>query len=260
MNEGTSSRREKTIHVYAGIGLGTVTAALLCVGLNWLLLGARRNGFFNNPGYRPLVVESQEELGSPLSLATRLDLFSQCEIEGPERLPLPEELSKSEIVLIARELWEQYLVEMVVGNDEEALNRIVTSSRASAVLRDFYNESTGARLSLWCTQVWYETGTVTRCLSLQLDSRTGEPLYLSVAFYSDGDGEITLGMEAFARALGYELTEEMVEGVTVTPTDTGYVATLPLGDGLVLEKVSETNIQYTLRVYVETELEVPTLE
>lgn len=254
MSEHTPSRREKTIHVYAGIGLGTVTAALLCVGLNWLSLGARRNSFFNTPGYRPLVVESQEELGSPLSLTTRLDLFSQCEIEGPERLPLPEELSKSEIVLVARELWEQYLMEMVVGNDEEALNRIVANSRASAVLRDFYNESTGARLSLWCTQVWYETGSMTRCLSLQLDSRTGEPLYLSVAFYSDGEGEFAVGMVPYARALGYELTEEMLKQVRVTHTDTGYTATLPLGDGLVLEKVNETNTQYTLRVYVEGEM------
>lgn len=253
MSEHTPSRREKTIHVYAGIGLGTVTAALLCVGLNWILLGARRNSFFNNPGYRPLVVEAQETLGAPLSLTSRLDLFAQCEIEGPERLPLPEELSKSEIVLIARELWEQYLMEMVVGNDEEALNRIVSNSRASAVLRDFYNESTGARLSLWCTQVWYETGSVTQCLSLQLDSRTGEPLYLSAAFYSDGEGEPVTGMVPYARALGYELTEEMLKQARVTHTDTGYTATLPLGDGLVLEKVNETNTQYTLRVYVEGE-------
>lgn len=253
MSEHAPSRRERVIHVYAGIGLSTVLAALLCVGINWITLSARKNSFFNNPGYRPLVIEEQEELGSPLSLATRLNLFAQCEIEGAERLPLPEELSKKEVLLAARELWEQYLAEMVVGNDEEALNRIVSGSRASAVLRDFYNESTGARLSLWCTQVWYETGNMTRCLSLQLDSRTGEPLYLSAAFYSDGEGEFAVGMVPYARALGYELTEEMLGQVQVTHTDTGYTATLPLGDGLVLEKVNETNTQYALRVYVEGE-------
>lgn len=251
MNENTPSRRERVIHVYAGIGLGTVAAALLCVGLNWIFLSARRSSFFNTPGYRPLVVEEQEELGAPLSLTTRLDLFAQCEIEGPERLPLPEELSKKEILVATRELWEQYLMEMVVGNDEEALNRIVSDSRASAVLRDFYNESTGARLSLWCAQVWYESKTVTRCLSLQMDSRTGEPLYLSAAFYNDGEGETTVGMAAFARALGYELTEEMLSNMTVTATETGYIALLPLGDGLTIEKVSQTNTQYTLRVYGE---------
>lgn len=260
MSDRTASRRERVIHVYAGIGLSTVLAALLCVGLNWAVLAARRNSFFNNPGYRPLVIEAQEELGAPLSLNTRLDLFEQCEIEGPERLPLPEELSKKEVLLVARELWEQYLEEMVVGDDEEALSKIVSQSRATAVLRDFYNESTGARLSLWCTQIWYETKLVTRCLSLQLDSRTGEPLYLSAAFYSDGDGEITLGMESFARALGYELTEAMVEAVTVTPTDTGYVALLPLGDGLMLEKVCEQGVQYTLRVYTAQEQTAPVME
>lgn len=260
MKEKTSSRRERVIHVYAGIGLSTVLAALLCVGINWVVLAARRNSFFNNPGYRPLVIEEEGELGAPLSLATRLDLFEQCEIEGPERLPLPEELSKKDVLLVARELWEQYLTEMVVGDDGDALNRIVSDSRATAVLRDFYNESTGARLSLWCTQIWYEAKLVTRCLSVQLDSRTGEPLYLSAAFYNDGDGEITLGMDAFARALGYELTEEMVEGVTVTPTDTGYVALLPLGDGLMLEKTCEQGVQYTLRVYVAEVQTAPVME
>lgn len=247
-----SNRRERVIHVYAGIGLGTVLAALLCVGINRILLGVRRNGFFNAPGYRPLVMEEQETLGAPLSLKTRLDLFAQCEIEGPERLPLPEELSKNDILLLTRELWEQYLEEMVTGSDGEALNRIVSESRASAVLRDFYNETTGARLSLWCTQVWYETESVTRCLSLELDSRTGEPLYLCAAFYGDGDGAAAMGMVPYARALGYELTDEMLAGISVTSTDTGYVATLPLGDGVCIEKNSQTGTQYTLRVLIRS--------
>lgn len=254
------TRREKIQNVYLGIGLGTVGAALLCVGLSWILLGARRSSFFNNPGYRPLQVEQESTLGAPLSLATRLDLFAQCEIEGPKRLPLPEELSKKEILQKTRELWEQHLGELVDLSGQDALNKIVSASKASAVLRDFYNESTGARLSLWCTQVWYDTGSVTLCLSLQLDSRTGEPLYLSAAFYSSKGDAPTAGMEIFAKALGYELTEEMLSQLSTATTETGYTATLPLGDGLKLEKTCENGVQYTLRVCVEEELEALELE
>lgn len=242
------NRRERVIHMYLGIGLGTVAAALLCVGISWILLGLRRSSFFNRPGYRTLEVERQETLGTPLSLSTRLDLFAQCEIEGPERLPLPEELSKKDVLLKTRELWEQYLGELY---PEEDLSKIVAASKAAALLRDFYNESTGARLSLWCAQVWYDTGTVTQCLSLQLDSRTGEPLYLSAAFFSAEADDPAAGVSLFARALGYELGERELNAMEVKSNEQGYTAILPLGDGLMIEKVCQKGLQYTLRICPE---------
>lgn len=242
------NRRERVIHMYLGIGLGTVAAALLCVGISWILLGLRRSSFFNRPGYRTLEVERQETLGTPLSLSTRLDLFAQCEIEGPERLPLPEELSKKDVLLKTRELWEQYLGELY---PEEDLSKIVAASKATALLRDFYNESTGARLSLWCAQVWYDTGTVTQCLSLQLDSRTGEPLYLSAAFFSAEADDPAAGVSLFARALGYELGERELDAMEVESNEQGYTAILPLGDGLMIEKVCQKGLQYTLRICPE---------
>lgn len=242
------NRRERVIHMYLGIGLGTVAAALLCVGISWILLGLRRSSFFNRPGYRTLEVERQETLGTPLSLSTRLDLFAQCEIEGPERLPLPEELSKKDVLLKTRELWEQYLGELY---PEEDLSKIVAASKATALLRDFYNESTGARLSLWCAQVWYDTGTVTQCLSLQLDSRTGEPLYLSAAFFSAEADDPAAGVSLFAKALGYELGERELDAMEVETNEQGYTAILPLGDGLMIEKVCQKGLQYTLRICPE---------
>lgn len=242
------SRRERVIHMYLGIGLGTVCAALLCVGISWILLGLRRSSFFNRPGCRTLEVERQETLGTPLSLSTRLDLFAQCEIEGPERLPLPEEMSKKDVLLKTRELWEQYLGELY---PEEDLSKIVAASKATALLRDFYNESTGARLSLWCAQVWYDTGTVTQCLSLQLDSRTGEPLYLSAAFFNAAADDPAAGVSLFAKALGYELEEKELNAIQVETDGQGYTAILPLGDGLMIEKVCEKGLQYTLRICPE---------
>lgn len=244
------SRRERVIHMYLGIGLGTVAAALLCVGISWILLGVRRSSFFNRPGYRTLEVERQETLGTPLSLSTRLDLFAQCEIEGPERLPLPEELSKKDVLLKTRELWEQYLGELYPDGSED-LSKIVAASKATALLRDFYNESTGARLSLWCAQVWYDTGTVTQCLSLQLDSRTGEPLYLSAAFFDAQGDDPAAGVSLFAKALGYALGEKELGAIKVENGGQGYTATLPLGDGLMIEKVCEKGLQYTLRICPE---------
>lgn len=243
------TRQEKVRLVYAGIALGIAGLALSCVLINKFILNARRSTFLNSPGYRPLIVENNRELGAPLSLPTRLDLLRQCEIEGPERLPLPEELSKKQILLKTRTLWEQLIREASPGATEEELTAFFSVSKVSAVLRDFYNENTGARLALWCTQVWYETPQNTICLSLQLDSRVGDPLTLNAVFYSAGTDDPLLGIQAYGQALGYTLTEEDLSlAISAVQEDGSTLLTLSLDEDLVLEKRIQPGVQFTLSV------------
>ena len=241
------TRQEKVRLVYAGIALGIAGLALTCVLISKLILDTRRSTFLNNPGYRPLIVENNRELGTPLSLPTRLDLLRQCEIEGPERLPLPEELNKKQILLKTRTLWEQLIRETAPDASEEDLTAFFSASKVSAVLRDFYNENTGARLALWCTQVWYESPGNTICLSLQLDSRVGDPLTLNAAFYTTESP--LLGIQAYAQALGYTLTEEDLSHAVSAPQEDGStLLTLSLDESLVLEKRIQPDVQFTLSV------------
>ena len=122
------TRQEKVRLVYAGIALGIAGLALTCVLISKLILDTRRSTFLNHPGYRPLIVENNRELGAPLSLPTRLDLLRQCEIEGPERLPLPEELNKKQILLKTRTLWEQLIRETAPDASEEDLTAFFSAS------------------------------------------------------------------------------------------------------------------------------------
>lgn len=241
------TRQEKVRLVYAGIALGIAGLALTCVLISKLILDTRRSTFLNHPGYRPLIVENNRELGAPLSLPTRLDLLRQCEIEGPERLPLPEELNKKQILLKTRTLWEQLIRETAPDASEEDLTAFFSASKVSAVLRDFYNETTGARLALWCTQVWYESPDNTICLSLQLDSRVGDPLTLNAAFYTTESP--LFGIQAYAQALGYTLTEEDLSHAVSAPQEDGStLLTLSLDEALVLEKRIQPGVQFTLSV------------
>lgn len=241
------TRQEKVRLVYAGIALGIAGLALTCVLISKLILDTRRSTFLNHPGYRPLIVENNRELGAPLSLPTRLDLLRQGEIEGPERLPLPEELNKKQILLKTRTLWEQLIRETAPDASEEDLTAFFSASKVSAVLRDFYNETTGARLALWCTQVWYESPGNTICLSLQLDSRVGDPLTLNAAFYITESP--LFGIQAYAQALGYTLTEEDLSHAVSAPQEDGStLLTLSLDEALVLEKRIQPGVQFTLSV------------
>lgn len=82
---------------------------------------------------------------------------------------------------------------------------------------------------------------------MQLDSRVGDPLTLNAAFYTTESP--LFGIQAYAQALGYTLTEEDLSHTVYAPQEDGStLLTLSLDEALVLEKRIQPGVQFTLSV------------
>lgn len=238
-NKRRISRKGKSRLVYIGLTLGVVTLAFLCVWLSALLFKSEENALMDVDHYVAVDIISSESVGDPLSLATRVALFSTCDEEGNGRAVLPDEIDEETALEQGRILWNAFLYASCGGRSTlpsgESYLDMIEYADCGAILRDFTNSETGARYALWCVQYWCDSAAgETYCLSVQFDSRTGEPLYLSCALFANINEDTRLaGMDTVAAQLGYSVDPALAE---ITENAAGCVVSLPLGDTLLLQK------------------------
>lgn len=247
------SRRTKSVLVYAGIAIATAAVAVLCVVVSGLVFEAEEAALYDREAYVSVSLSGAESIGEPLSLPTRLDLFHRCDTEGDERLPLPEELTRKEAAAIGTELWTAVIRAYAQGQSAlpsgDDADRLISTAKTTAVLRDFYNNTTKAKIAIWCVQVYgTSVENETYCLSLLLDSLTGQPLSGSAALFDNvREDNATADIEAFVAALGFE-TEAALAAMHTKGTEYGILVTVPLSDELTLYKACylDTQTIYTL--------------
>lgn len=243
------TRKSKTTLLYALISVGTAAAAFLCVLVNSLLLNAEERRLYDKPSYEPFTLESGTAVGAPLSLATRVALFNAGETEGPQRYPLPDELTEAEANAAVRTLFEKLFSDMMEAGAQDAeLQAAVSASgreiRTGSTLRD-YLTADGSRYSLWCAQAWMDLNSGDAfSLTVYLDSRTGQPLMASAVLYPQDAPMLGLADMAARLGLGYDISALKTE----TDGD-GQKLTLPLNGGFALVKtVSADGSRFTIRV------------
>ena len=243
------TRRNKTTLFYTLLCVGTAAAAFLCVLISSLLLKTEENRLYDRPAYEPFTLESGIAVGAPLSLSTRVALFNAGETEGPQRNPLPDELTESEASALVYTAWDRLFADMMAAAGQDAeLQAAVSSSprevRASATLRD-YLTADGSRYSLWCAQAWMDlTDRDAFSLTVYLDSRTGQPLMESAVLYPQDAPLLGLADMAARLGLGYDLNAAMTE-----PDGAGIKLTLPLDGGFALVKtITADGSRFTVRV------------
>ena len=243
------TRKNKTTLLYALICLSTAAAAFLCVFISSLLLKAEERRLYDRPAYEPFTLESGTAVGAPLSLSTRVALFNAGETEGPQRNPLPDELTEAEANAQVRAAFDKLFSDMMAaaGNDEELLAAVNASSgevRTGSTLRD-YLTGDGSRYSLWCAQAWMDlTSGDAFSLTMYLDSRTGQPLMASAVLYPQDAPMLGLADMAARLGLGYDLPAAKTE-----PDGEGIRFTLPLDSGFALVKtISADGSRFTIRV------------
>ena len=243
------TRKNKTTLLYVLICIGTAAAAFLCVLISSLLLKAEERRLYDRPGYEPFTLESGTAVGAPLSLSTRVALFNAGETEGPQRNPLPDELTESEASALVYTAWDRLFADMMAAAGQDAeLQAAVSSSprdvRASATLRD-YLTADGSRYSLWCAQAWMDlTDRDAFSLTVYLDSRTGQPLMESAVLYPQDAPLLGLADMAARLGLGYDLN-----AATTEPDGAGIKLTLPLDGGFALVKtITADGSRFTVRV------------
>ncbi len=249
----TVSRRTKSLVVYTGIAIATAAVAVLCVLVSRLAFEAEETALYGREAYMSVSLAGAENIGEPLSLAARLDLFHRCESEGDERLPLPEELTRKEATAIGTELWAAIIRAYAQGQSAlpsgDDVDRLISTAKTTAILRDFINNTTNAKLAVWCVQVYCTSvENETYCLSLLLDSLTGQPLSGSAALFDNvREDNAAVDMEAYAAALGFDW-EAPSAAVQTTATEYGVLVTVPLTDTITLRKACylETQTIYTL--------------
>ena len=242
-------RVTRTRIVYITLIAGTVLIAFLLVLLNRWIFRLSEAGLYDKTEYEAVSIISADSIGAPLSLETRVGLFLQCERQGDERAVMPGELDNAAITETLSALWNDTL-EVHAKNGVlptgESVGTVFRKSRYTAVLRDFYNEQSGAKLALWCAQAYYsEGGGNLYCLSVQFDSRTGEVYSENCALYDclspDGANAAFL---PFLRAHGY--AESLAEKASITFGANGCTGTLKLPDGLTLYLNYRSGEQYDL--------------
>ena len=242
------TRRNKTTILYVLICVGTAAAAFLCVLINNLLLRAEERRLYDRPAYEHFSLESNTAVGAPLSLSTRIDLFNAGETEGPQRNPLPDELTEAEASSIARTAFDRLFQDMMAaaGQDAELHAAVDASSgeiRAGSTLRD-YLTGDGSRYSLWCAQAWMDLSSGEAfSLTMYLDSRTGQPMMESAVLYPQDAPLLGLADMAARLGLGCDLNTIQTE-----PDGTGTKVTLPLDGGFALVKtITSDGSRFTIR-------------
>ena len=243
------TRKDKTTLLYVLICVGTAASAFLCVLASSLLLKSEERRLYDRPAYEPFTLESGIAVGAPLSLSTRVALFNAGETEGPQRNPLPDELTESEASALVYTAWDRLFADMMAAAGQDAeLQAAVSSSprdvRASATLRD-YLTADGSRYSLWCAQAWMDlTDRDAFSLTVYLDSRTGQPLMESAVLYPQDAPLLGLADMAARLGLGYDLN-----AATTEPDGAGIKLTLPLDGGFALVKtITADGSRFTVRV------------
>ena len=243
------TRRNKTTLLYTLICMGTAAAAFLCVFISSLLLKAEERRLYDRPGYEPFTLESGTAVGAPLSLSTRVSLFNAGEKEGPQRYPLPDELTESEANAAVRAAFDKLLFDMMAAADQNSeLQAAVEASsqkvKTGSVLRDYLTPD-GSRYSLWCAQAWMDLPSGDAfSLTVYLDSRTGQPLMTSAVLYPQDAPLLGLDDMAAKLNLGYDLSAMITESA-----DGGIRLILPLEGGFTLVKtISADGSRFTIRV------------
>ena len=243
------TRRNKTTLLYVLICLVTAAAAFLCVLVSSLLLKAEERRLYDRPAYEPFSLESGTAVGAPLSLSTRIALFTASGTEGVQRYPLPDELNETEANGVVRAAFSALFADMMTaaGQDAELLASVGASSQevmALSTLRDYLTDD-GSRYSLWCAQAWMDLNSGdTFSLTVYLDSRTGQPLMSSAVLYPQNAPLLGLADMAMRLGLGCDLNAARIE-----PEDSGQKVTLPLEGGFSLVKtISADGSRFTIRV------------
>lgn len=242
-------RVTRTRIVYIALTVGTVLIAFLLILLNRWIFRLSETALYDDPKYEAVSIISANGIGAPLSLETRVSLFLQCEKQGEERAVMPGELSADEITKRITELWGDTLAAHAPSGrlaGGESTDTVLKKSRYQTVLRDFYNDGTGAKLALWCAQAYYtsENGQV-YCLSVQFDSRTGEAYSFSCALFENVHADQTeTAIKLFLTADGY--ADSLSEQTVRKPSAKGYTGKLALPDGLTLSIVYDVNEQYEI--------------
>lgn len=243
------NRRNKATLLYAGLCAGTAAAAFLCVLVSSLLLRAEERGLYDRPAYESFTLDSGTAVGAPLSLSTRVALFNAGQSEGPQRNPLPDELTETEASALVRTAFDRLFADMLTaaGQDEElraAIDASPREVRSGSTLRD-YLTADGSRYSLWCAQAWMDLSAGDAfSLTLFLDSRTGQPLMATAVLYPQDAPLLGLSDMAARLGLGYDIS-----ALTTTSDDAGTRLTLPLDGGFALDKtISADGSRFTIRV------------
>lgn len=243
------TRRNKATLLYTLICVGTAAAAFLCVLISSLLLKTEERRLYDRPGYEPFTLESGTAVGAPLSLSTRVALFNAGEKEGPQRYPLPDELTETEANAVVRTAFDKLFSDMMAAADQGAeLQAAVEASsrevKTGSTLRD-YLTADGSRYSLWCAQAWMDLSSGDAfSLTMYLDSRTGQPLMASAVLYPQDAPALGLADMAARLGLGCDLS-----AMTMEPADGGIRLTLPLEGGFALVKtISADGSRFTIRV------------
>lgn len=242
-------RVTRTRIVYIALTAGTVAAALLLVFLNRWIFRVSEKGLYDDPKYQAVSIISVNSIGAPLSLETRLALYRQCERQGEERAVMPGELSAEQITEKMKDLWSDVLHthalsgKLAVGG---SVDSVLRKSRYTAVLRDFYNDTTGAKLALYCAQAYFDAGSGrVCCLSVQFDSRTGEAYEANCVLYGNVQAEqAKAAIIPFLTANGY--ADSLADHAVLTETQRGFTGDLILPDGIRISLSYRTGEQYTV--------------
>ena len=243
------TRRNKINLIYSLLSAAAAAAAFLCVLISNLLLKAEERRLYDRPAYEPFTLESGTAVGAPLSLSTRVALFDAGETEGPQRYPLPDELTEAEASALVRTAFDRLFSDMLsaAGQNEELLAAVDASARevrTGSTLRD-YLTADGSRYSLWCAQAWMDLSSGDAfSLTMYLDSRTGQPLMESAVLYPQDAPLLGLADMAARLGLGYDLA-----ALSMEPDEAGIQLTLPLdGDLSLIKTISADGSRFTIRV------------
>ena len=242
-------RETRTRIAYIGLTAGTVLIAFLLVLINRWIFRLNEAALYDDPQYEAISIISANGIGAPLPFETRVAMFLGCDRQGDERAVMPGEMSEAEITERIKALWTETLqIHAPSGKlfTGESADSVLKKSRYQATLRDFYNDTTGAKLALWCAQAYYsaENGQ-TYCLSVQFDSRTGEAYSMNCALFDSVQSEqANSAIALFLSANGY--ADSLAEQATLTPSLKGYTGTLTLPDGLKLSITYNTGEQYEI--------------
>ena len=242
-------RLTRTRIAYLALTAGTVAIALLLVLLNRGIFKLSEAGLYDDPKYEAVSIISANGIGAPLSLKTRVALFVQCERQGEDRAVMPGEMNEAGILEKLKALWEDTLNLHASGGTlftGESVDSVLKKSRYTLTLRDFYNDTSGAKLALWCAQAYYSAdGGRMYCLSVQFDSRTGEVYALTCALFGNTTPDLRASAaKPFLTANGY--ATPLSEQIDFTPTQKGYNGTCTLPDGLLFEIAYDVDEQYTI--------------
>ncbi|MCL2672083.1 MAG: hypothetical protein FWF10_08605 [Clostridiales bacterium] len=239
-----TDREQKKRALYFLLGAGIIAVSFLCVLVSTLLFAAQEEALFDGDHYIATNIISAEDVGRPLSLPARLDLYLQAQrgTVGKPRMPGRDELSEVAAQAQAGSLWEAIL-RAHVPEDAKTFPSgdtpldLSTRAQTKQVLRDFYAPNSGASLSLWVVQVYAENRAGEQvCLSVLLDSRTGDPYYVEFAGFAAVSPQTKqAGLAAICGSFGVTYPDLTAAALTYE-TDSYASITLRLTDEISIRK------------------------